>query len=197
MCLLILNEVYNRSGLSLIWISLVSSHISLSPLLIGLYSLDAVFPTSHMWKRTNFTTVFGGWKFQETSQCWPGLFDHALTSFLWEKLHFLKAALIGMIFKVIGTILLVWLQRWLQLLTAEITAAFNYVDWAIFGLTLTLLEGWILLLLNKLLGGHFGVALTIVDFLVRAVINCWFDRTILGKLIWYLYSLSLYWTIEA
>lgn len=41
-----------------------------------------------------------------------------------------------------------------------------------FGLTLTLLEGRIALLLTKLLGGCFVVDLTNVDFLVRVVVHC-------------------------
>lgn len=41
-----------------------------------------------------------------------------------------------------------------------------------FGLTLTLLEGRIGLLLTKLLGGSFVADLTNVDFLVRVAVDC-------------------------
>jgi len=65
----------------------------------------------------------------------------------------------------------------------RITAEFDCVDWASFGLTLTPLAGYILLLLTELLGGRFGVVLTIVDILVRATLSV--DLTVdLAKLFW-------------
>ena len=68
-------------------------------------------------------------------------------------------------------------------LTADFTAAFDWVWLDCFGLTLTILEGQIGLLLTELLGGHFGATLTNVDFLVKATINCWFWHDCFGQVI--------------
>jgi len=57
-----------------------------------------------------------------------------------------------------------------------------WLVWSIyFGLTLTLLEDQIYLLLTELLGGHFGATLTSVDFWVRVAVDYWFVSIVFGQ----------------
>ena len=93
-------------------------------------------------------------------------------------------------FKAIGDFLtlIVALTFWFDY---KITTNFEWVNQARFGLTLTPLAGYILLLLTKLIGGHFGVALTIVDFLVSIALTVDLEKLFGHVFLIFILSLSL------
>ena len=145
--------------------SLISSHHLLSPLLIGLYDLEALF-SLHMWKEHCF------WRLE---------FSVIRATLTWVH----------------------WLQRWLSVWLQKLSK--HCLGWpSCFGLTLTLLgccvdylwlscKGEVLLLIWPML--TFWLGLKLIAFgccFWQGCFNC-----VLGKWIWFFYSLSLlnYWII--